>query len=290
MTDVSAAVAALPTIRETVAEAGIAPRKSFGQHFLFDLNVAARIARTAGDLTTGTVVEVGSGPGALTRALLLAGAEQVVAIERDSRCVGALEDLVTASGGRLTVIEGDARGRRLESLGPPPVRVVANLPYGIASRLLVDWLPAAPAVDAFTLMFQREVAERITAAPGTSAYGTLSVLVQWAAEAEIGFVVRPSVFVPPPRVHSAIVRIVPRPAGALAGCTPSDFRAVTRAAFGQRRKMLRTALAGLGDARTLLVQAGIASERRAGDLSVHEFARLASVFGQRTLRSGASSQ
>lgn len=285
-----ATISALPPIRDVVAAAGIAPRKSFGQHFLFDLNVAARIARAAGDLSSGTVVEVGPGPGALTRALLLAGARRVVAIERDARCVAALQGLIEAASGRLSVIEADARGRRLEDYGEPPVRVVANLPYGIASRLLVDWLPAATGVEGFTLMFQREVAQRITASPGTSAYGRLSVLVQWAATARISFSIPPGVFVPPPQVHSAIVEVVPRSSTETDGPTVEDLRAIVRLAFGQRRKMLRSSLAALGNPEALLARAGIAADRRAAELSVAEFARLAKAVGQRGVRYAASSQ
>ncbi len=285
-----ATISALPPIRDVVAAAGIAPRKSFGQHFLFDLNVAARIARAAGDLSSGTVVEVGPGPGALTRALLLAGARRVVAIERDARCVAALQGLIEAASGRLSVIEADARGRRLEDYGEPPVRVVANLPYGIASRLLVDWLPAATGVEGFTLMFQREVAQRITASPGTSAYGRLSVLVQWAATARISFSIPPGVFVPPPQVHSAVVEVVPRSSTETAGPTVEDLRAIVRLAFGQRRKMLRSSLAALGNPEALLARAGIAADRRAAELSVAEFARLAKAVGQRGVRYAASSQ
>lgn len=285
-----ATISALPPIRDVVAAAGIAPRKSFGQHFLFDLNVAARIARAAGDLSSGTVVEVGPGPGALTRALLLAGARRVVAIERDARCVAALQGLIEAASGRLSVIEADARGRRLEDCGEAPVRVVANLPYGIASRLLVDWLPAATGVEGFTLMFQREVAQRITASPGTSAYGRLSVLVQWAATARISFSIPPGVFVPPPQVHSAVVEVVPRSSTETAGPTVEDLRAIVRLAFGQRRKMLRSSLAALGNPEALLARAGIAADRRAAELSVAEFARLAKAVGQRGVRYAASSQ
>ena len=285
-----ATISALPAIRDVVAAAGIAPRKSFGQHFLFDLNVAARIARAAGDLSSGTVVEVGPGPGALTRALLLAGARRVVAIERDARCVVALEGLIQAAPGRLSVIEADARGCRLEDCGEPPVRVVANLPYGIASRLLVDWLPAGAGVKGFTLMFQREVAQRITAAPGTSAYGRLSVLVQWAATARILFSIPPGVFVPPPQVHSAVVEVIPRRSTETDGPTVEDLRAVVRLAFGQRRKMLRSSLAALGDPEALLAQAGIAADRRAAELSVAEFARLAKALGQRGVRYATSSR
>ena len=290
MAGAAAAIAALPPIRDVVAAAGIAPRKSFGQHFLFDLNVAARIARAAGDLSAGTVVEIGPGPGALTRALLLAGARRVVAVERDARCVAALGDLVGAARGRLSVIEADARKRRLEELGEPPVRVVANLPYGIASRLLVDWLPAGAGLAGLTLMFQREVAQRITAAPNTPAYGRLSVLVQWAARARLLFPVPPGVFVPPPQVHSAVVAVTPRPAAETGGCAAADVRAVARLAFGQRRKMLRSSLAGLGDPEALLAQAGIRSDRRAENLSVAEFARLAGALGRRPATCAASSR
>ncbi len=286
----AATITDLPPIRAIVAAAGIAPRRSFGQHFLFDLNVAARIARAAGDLGHGVVVEIGPGPGALTRALLDAGARKVVAIERDPRCVAALQTLVESAAGRLSVLEADARDFRLETAGEPPVRVVANLPYGIASRLLVDWLPPPSGITGFTLMFQREVARRITAAPGTPDYGRLSVLVQWAARARIRFAVPPDVFVPAPRVHSALVEIVPRPAAEIGRCTAEDLRVVVRAAFGQRRKMLRSALAGLGGRATLPERAGLAADRRAAELSVAEFVRLAEAYGNRGISSEAASR
>ena len=249
----------------------MAARKSLGQHFLLDANLTARIARAAGDLEHSDVIEVGPGPGGLTRALLARGAKHVFAIERDARCVAALHDLATAFPGRLEVIEGDALKVDATSLGARPRRIVANLPYNIATVLLIGWLKDAPAFDGMTLMFQTEVAERITAKPGTKAYGRLSVMAQWLCQARIEFNIDRRAFTPPPKVASSVVTLTPRPAP-LAPATWTELEAVTAAAFNQRRKMLRSSLRAFGfDFASL----GIASDARAEELSVEQFCALA---------------
>jgi 16S rRNA (adenine1518-N6/adenine1519-N6)-dimethyltransferase len=259
-----------------IAAAGLDARKSLGQHFLLDLNLTARIARAAGDLTGRHVIEIGPGPGGLTRALLATGAADVTAIELDKRAIAALAPLAEAHPGRLRIVAGDARAIDLPPLVPPPRAIVANLPYNIGTPLLLRWLPEASAFESMTLMFQEEVAERIVAAPGTAAYGRLAVLAALVAEGRILLRVPPAAFTPPPKVWSAVVRLVPRPEQP----SPSLFRAlerVTAAAFGQRRKMLRSALRPLGDAEALLARAGIAPTLRAEALDPAAFARLAAL-------------
>jgi 16S rRNA (adenine1518-N6/adenine1519-N6)-dimethyltransferase len=266
-----------PGLRETVARYGLEPRKSLGQHFLLDPALCARIAALAGDLTGRQVLEVGPGPGGLTRALLATPAARVVAVELDRRAVAALAELAAAHPGRLQVVEGDALEMDPAALlpGPEPRRIVANLPYNVATPLLLRWLRGAAALEGMTLMFQQEVAERIVAAPGTPAYGRLGVLAQWRC-AEVRLLLRlpPGAFTPPPKVWSAVVGLVPRaedPGPALFAA----MERVTAAAFGQRRKMLRGALRPLGGAEALLGEAGVAGDRRAETLSVAEFDRLA---------------
>jgi 16S rRNA (adenine1518-N6/adenine1519-N6)-dimethyltransferase len=264
----------LPSLRETVARHGLDARKALGQHFLLDPAVCARIAALAGDLAGRHVLEVGPGPGGLTRALLGTGATQVVAVELDRRAVTALAELEAAHPGRLRVLEGDALRIDPAALLAAPRRIVANLPYNVASPLLVGWLRGAAALEGMTLMFQQEVAERICAAPDTEAYGRLSVLAQWRARCELLLRLPPGAFSPPPKVWSAVVGITPH------AQDPGDalFRAMERttaAAFGKRRKMLRGALKALGDAPGLLAAAGIDGERRAETLSVAEFDALA---------------
>lgn len=268
----------LPPLRAVIAAHGIAARKSLGQNFLLDLNLTARIARAAGPLDGVTVVEIGPGPGGLTRALLALGARRVIAIERDARCLAALADVAKRYPDRLTLIAGDALAVDVRPhLGEAPARVVANLPYNIATPLLVGWLvvePWPPWYDSLVLMFQREVAQRLVAAPGGKAYGRLSVLTQWRCEPRILFDVAPSAFVPPPKVTSSVVRLVPRTAPL--ACARTALERVTAAAFGQRRKMLRQSLRALGeDPQGLLARTGIDPTRRAEDLSVAEFVALA---------------
>ena len=277
--DIAAAVAAglagLPPLRETIAAHDLDARKRLGQHFLLDLNLTRRIARAAAPLSPGTVIEVGPGPGGLTRALLLEGATHVVAVEVDRRAIAALEELRVAARGRLKVVEGDALGMELAALGPPPRRIVANLPYNVSTALLVRWLHAADDVAGMVLMFQKEVVDRLVATPRTKDYGRLSVLAQHVCTVQRLFDVAPSAFVPPPKVTSSVVRLVPKPAAErLADLKPLER--VTAAAFGQRRKMLRGALAGLfPDPVAVLTGLGLVPTARAEELTVAEFVRLA---------------
>lgn len=264
----------LPSLRETIARHGLDARKSLGQHFLLDPALCGRIAALAGDLAGRSVIEVGPGPGGLTRALLATAAAEVVALELDRRVVAALAELTAAHPGRLRVIEGDALKADPAALVPAPRRIVANLPYNVASPLLVRWLRGAAALEGLTLMFQQEVAERICAAPDTEAYGRLSVLAQWRCRCEMLLRLPPGAFSPPPKVFSAVVGFTPHaedPGAALFAA----MERTTAAAFGQRRKMLRGALKPLGEAEALLAAAGIDGARRAETLAVAEFDRLA---------------
>jgi 16S rRNA (adenine1518-N6/adenine1519-N6)-dimethyltransferase len=276
----------LPPLREVIRRHGLTARKSLGQNFLLDLNLTARIARAAGPLDGVNAIEIGPGPGGLTRALLTLGARRVIAIERDQRAVAALEELAAHYPCRLTVVCADAMQfdpRPLIDTGP--ARVVANLPYNIATALLVAWLtcePWPPWYDRLVLMFQREVAERIVAGPGSKTYGRLSVLAGWRTQARILFDVAPSAFVPPPNVTSTLVSLVPRPEPL--ACDRKLLEQVTEAAFGQRRKMLRQSLKSLGqDPLALLSTAGVDPTARAEDIPVEGFVRLA-----RALKSGTT--
>ena len=254
---------------------GIAARKSLGQNFILDLNLTRRIARAAGPLDAGTTIEIGPGPGGLTRALLAEGAGRIVAIERDPRCLAALADLAALYPGRLEIIAGDALAVDPVALTEAPRHIVANLPYNIATVLLLKWLDRAGDYESLTLMFQREVAERFVAAPRSPAYGRLSVLVQWLCDAKILFDIPARAFTPPPKVTSSVVRLVPR-AEPLAPATKSVLERVTGAAFGQRRKMLRSSLRSLGvPVAMLLAAAGVAGTARAEELSVAQFCALA---------------
>lgn len=276
----------LPPLREVIAKHGLSAQKSLGQNFLLDLNLTGRIARAAGPLEGHDVVEVGPGPGGLTRALLENGARRVIAIERDPRCIAALEEIAAACPGRLTIIEGDALTTDMRALVENPARIVANLPYNIGTPLLIGWLqtePWPPWYESLTLMFQREVAERITAPPGSKAYGRLGVLAQWRTQARILFNVDKRAFTPPPSITSSVVELVPR-AQPLAEAPPRMLERVVAAAFGQRRKMLRASLKslGLGDPTGFIEAVGISPTRRAEELSVEEFcalARAASALG-----------
>jgi 16S rRNA (adenine1518-N6/adenine1519-N6)-dimethyltransferase len=271
----------LPPLREVIRRHALKPRKSLGQNFLLDLNLTARIARAGGPLAGITVVEVGPGPGGLTRALLAEGAARVIAIERDQRALAALAEVAVRYPDRLSVIAGDALDidPRAHVEGGA-ARVIANLPYNIATALLVRWLsvePWPPWYDSLVLMFQREVAERIVAAPGHKSYGRLAVLAGWRSEAKILFDVSASAFVPPPKVTSSVVRLVPR--AVPLPCERRSLERVTEAAFGQRRKMLRQSLKTLGlDPRPLLAAAGIAETARAEDIAVDGFVALARAF------------
>jgi 16S rRNA (adenine1518-N6/adenine1519-N6)-dimethyltransferase len=274
----------LPPLREVIATHGLTAKKSLGQNFLFDLNLTRRIARAAGPLENTTIYEVGPGPGGLTRALLAEGAARVVAVERDERCIAALEEIGQAYPGRLEIIQADALTLDERTLFKgEPVRVAANLPYNVGTALLVKWLTSEawpPFWQSLTLMFQREVAERIVAKPDTDAYGRLSVLSQWRAKPKILFDVARQAFTPPPKITSAIVRLEPL-VEPVAPCELRDLEKVTEAAFGQRRKMLRQSLKQIApDAEALLTAANIDPTRRAETLSIAEFAALARAFRQ----------
>ena len=271
----------LPPLREVIRQHGLRAKKSLGQNFLLDLNLTARIARAAGPPEGVDVVEIGPGPGGLTRALLVAGARRVIAVERDERAIAALEQIAARYPGRLEIVSGDAlKFDPRALLGAAPARVVANLPYNIATALLVGWLtlePWPPWYDRLVLMFQREVAERIVAGPGSKTYGRLSVLAGWRTEAKILFDIAPATFVPPPSVTSSVVRLVPRATPLT--CERRALERVTEAAFGQRRKMLRQSLKSLGvDPSRLLGPAGIDETARAEDIPVAGFVALAREF------------
>jgi len=268
----------LPPLREIIARHGLLARRALGQHFLLDLNLTRRIAGAAGDLSQGTTIEIGPGPGGLTRALLELGAARVVAIERDPRCVAALDGLADAYPGRLEVIEGDALAIDAAALGTPPRCIVAKLAYKIATALVVRWLARIREFTSLTLMFQREVAARLAAAPHTKEYGRLSVLTQWLTDVELLFNIARKAFVPPPKVLSTVVRLRPR-AQPLAAAERDALEAVTAAAFGQRRKMLRSSLRQLGvEVPVLLAAAGLAPTARAEEISVEGFCALARAY------------
>jgi 16S rRNA (adenine1518-N6/adenine1519-N6)-dimethyltransferase len=269
---------ALPPLRDVIRRHGLTARKSLGQNFLLDLNLTGRIARAAGPLDDVTVLEVGPGPGGLTRALLAEGAARVIAIERDERAIAALGEIAAVYPDRLQVVSGDALAFDVTPyLTGGPARVVANLPYNIATALLVAWLtaePWPPWYDRLVLMFQREVAERIVAKPGSKTYGRLSVLAGWRTQAKILFDIAPSAFVPPPKVTSSLVQFVPRKTPL--PCERRALERVTEAAFGQRRKMLRQSLKQLGlDPIPLLEKAGLDPTARAEDIAVEGFVALA---------------
>lgn len=270
----------LPPLRQVIDTHGLSARKSLGQNFLLDLNLTAKIARRAGDLTECDVLEIGPGPGGLTRGLLAEGARRVLAIEKDDRCIPALAEIEAAYPGQLQVINGDAL--EIDPLAhlTPPIRVAANLPYNVGTELLVRWLTPKewpPFWQSLTLMFQREVAERITAQPGSKAYGRLAILAQWRANANIVMSLPPGAFSPPPKVHSAVVHLTaleePR--------YPADAATLSRvvaAAFNQRRKMLRAALKGQApDIEDRLLAAGIQPTERAEQVSLEQFCALARV-------------
>ena len=265
----------MPPLREVIARYGIVAHKRLGQNFLLDLNLTGRIARSAGRLDQATVIEVGPGPGGLTRALLASGARRVLAIERDRRCLAALGELAAAYPGRLDIVAGDALELDPATFSEKPRKIVANLPYNIATPLLLGWLDRVGEYESLILMLQREVAERLTAAPRSKSYGRLSILVQWVADVRILFDVPARAFVPPPRVTSSVVAILPR-AEPLAPAHRPTLERITAAAFGQRRKMLRTSLKPLGLAiDPLLERVGVAPTARAEELTVAEFCALA---------------
>jgi 16S rRNA (adenine1518-N6/adenine1519-N6)-dimethyltransferase len=279
----------LPPLRDVIRDLNLSARRSLGQNFLLDFNLTRRIARAAGPLEQTTIVEVGPGPGGLTRALLLEGADHVIAIEKDARCLPALQAIAARYPGRLQTIHADARTIDYTSLPlRSPARVVANLPYSVATPLLIGWLktsPWPPWFDRLVLMFQREVAARIVAAPGSKDYGRLSVIAQWRAKARVLFGIPAAAFTPRPKVDSSLVELTPH-ATPEPACDVQGLERVTAAAFGQRRKMLRSALRQLTpDSEALLEKLGIDPRARAEELDIAAFCRIANAlkgleFGQ----------
>lgn len=272
------AIDGLPPLRDVIARHELRAKKQLGQNFLLDLNLTAKIARAAGDLTACDVLEIGPGPGGLTRGLLAEGARHVLAIEKDARALPALAEISAAYPGRLTVIEGDAL--EIDPLAhlTPPIRIAGNLPYNIGTELLVRWLtpPAWPPFwQSLTLMFQKEVAERIVARPGSKAYGRLAVLAQWRTDAKIVLTLPPEAFVPPPKIHSAVVHLTALPKPRYPA-DPKKLERVVAAGFNQRRKMLRASLKGLHpQIESLLEQAGISPTSRAEEIDLERFCALA---------------
>jgi 16S rRNA (adenine1518-N6/adenine1519-N6)-dimethyltransferase len=269
----------LPPLREVIARTGLAARKSLGQNFLFDLNLTRRIARAAAPLEGFAIVEIGPGPGGLTRALLIEGANNVIAIERDPRALPALQEISERYPGKLEITEANAMAVNWRELVSGPAKIAANLPYNIATPLLTGWLTSAwpPWFSSATLMFQKEVAERIVSPPGTAGYGRLSVLCQWSCTVRKLFDVHRSAFTPPPKVTSSVVQLVPHQQRT-PPCEVKTLERITAAAFGQRRKMLRTSLKPLGhDTEALLAAAGIPATERAEQLAPNQFARLAQI-------------
>jgi len=272
------AIDTLPPLREVIATHGLSAKKALGQNFLLDLNLTAKIARAAGDLSACDVLEVGPGPGGLTRGLLAEGARRVLAIEKDARCLPALDQIAAAYPGRLEVINADALALDWSAHLTPPVKVVSNLPYNVGTELLIRWLtpPTWPPVwQSLTLMFQREVADRIVATPGSKAYGRLAILAQWRCEARIALTLPPEAFTPPPKVHSAVVHLKALPEPRFPA-DPAVLERVVAKAFNQRRKMLRAALKGLTpDIEDRIVAAGLKPTDRAEQISIEGFCALA---------------
>ncbi|SCA57652.1 Ribosomal RNA small subunit methyltransferase A [Candidatus Terasakiella magnetica] len=264
----------LPPLRDVIAKYDLAAKKSLGQHFLLDLNLTGRVARAAGDLTKCTVIEIGPGPGGLTRALLAEGAKKVIAIERDQRPIAALNEIAAAYPGRLEIIEGDALEINPASLCNGPRKIVANLPYNISTQLVLNWLENITDYERLTLMFQKEVADRLAAQPRSKEYGRLSVLTQWLCDVRTNFNIKPSAFTPPPKVMSTVASLVPHEKP-LVEVEQAKLERVTQAAFGQRRKMLRASLKTLGvNGEELAKKAGIEPTKRAEELSVQDFCAL----------------
>lgn len=271
----------LPPLRETIAAHGLMARKSLGQNFLFDLNLTGRIARSGGTLAAGTTIEIGPGPGGLTRALLDNGARHVIAIERDPRMLPIQQEIASAYPERLEVIQADALAIPVHTLGASPRRIVANLPYNVATPLILEWLKHIQAFECLVVMLQKEVVNRLAARPRTSDYGRLTIITQWLCTVEPLFDVNPRAFIPPPKVTSTVVRLVPRPAP-LAPCRFDMLEAVTAAAFNQRRKMLRSSLKGLAaympsgmTPEDLCAAANIVPTARAEELDISQFCALA---------------
>ena len=279
--------AALPPLNEIIKRYQLTARKSLGQHFLLDANLTARIARAAGDLADVETIEIGPGPGGLTRALLLAGAKHVTAIERDERAIAALGELSAIFPGKLTIVAGDALKIDPAEITSAPRKIVANLPYNIGTPLLINWLAKIEDYRSLTVMLQKEVALRLVAKPNTKDYGRLSIMTQWRTQPRLLFDISPQAFVPPPKVTSTLIEIIPL-AQPQAPCRREDLERVVAAGFGQRRKMLRASLKSLGlNAEALLNASDIPPTARAEDLTVEEFCRLARNFASASGRPAA---
>ena len=280
MTSIADKISALPPLRQMINQKDFKAKKSLGQNFIFDLNLTQRIAKAASPLE-GTVFEIGPGPGGLTRALFLEGAENVIAIEKDRRAIQFLKHIVAATDGHLSLLEEDAMKQPIWKMGNAPRKIVANLPYNIATALLLTWLDHASEFASFTLMFQKEVAERLVAQPGDKSYGRLSILTQWLCQVELKFDVPPQAFIPSPRIISSVVHLIPHPKP-LYDCRKEDLEAITAIAFGQRRKMLRASFKKYGG-KTLLLSADIDPTARPQELSIETFTRLANKMRQQNL-------
>ncbi len=272
----------LPPLREVIEGQRLSARKSLGQNFILDLNITKRIASVAGPINGTTVLEIGPGPGGLTRALLEAGAGTVVAVEHDTRCISALKKIKDIVGERLIILNQDALHLDVKVLTEKygPLRVIANLPYNISTRLLLNWLKNIELFDGFVLMFQKEVADRLTAVPGSKSYGRLSVAAQWRCETRALFTLPPTVFVPPPKVYSTLVELIPRPK-VLDDAEPAILERVVYGAFSQRRKMMRSSMKTIFSApETALLAAGIAPTARAETVSIRQFCALARILAR----------
>jgi 16S rRNA (adenine1518-N6/adenine1519-N6)-dimethyltransferase len=274
-------LASLPPLREVIHKHQLFAKKSLGQNFILDLNVTRRIVRSAGDLSGVTVIEIGPGPGGLTRALLESNVNNIIAIERDRRCIDALAELVSISQGRLQIVEEDALKIKLQSLTQGPIKVIANLPYNIATVLLTQWFEDLQNIESLTLMFQKEVALRLIAQPNSKSYGRLSVLSQWLCDVTILFDLSPQVFTPPPKVTSSVVLFRPKALSAEDLQIKQPLCLIVKNAFGQRRKMLRSSLQKICPGKNCaewLTSLGINPEKRAEDLSISDYCRLAKAW------------
>jgi 16S rRNA (adenine1518-N6/adenine1519-N6)-dimethyltransferase len=276
MNNLKSDILKLPSLRSVTKTHNLMPRKSLGQNFIFDLNLTSKIARAAAPFCDGTVIEIGPGPGGLTRAILLEGAKNIISVEKDTRAIRALGDLVKAAKGKLTLIQGDAMKLSIHSIGFPPRRIIANLPYNIATGLIIDWLRTPNAFESITVMVQKEVAIRMCAEPGDSGFGRLAIIIQWLAIPEILFDVPPSAFQPSPKVTSTLIKIRPLPRPQFE-VDRHALEIITSHAFGQRRKMLRSSLRNIGG-HILLEKANIQPTQRPENLTIKEFCQLAQAY------------
>jgi 16S rRNA (adenine1518-N6/adenine1519-N6)-dimethyltransferase len=276
MNNLKSDILKLPALRNVTTVHNLAPRKSLGQNFIFDINLTRKIARAAAPFCDGTVIEIGPGPGGLTRALFLEGAENIIGIEKDTRAIRALAELVRVAKGKLTLIQSDAMKLSIHSIGFPPRRIIANLPYNIATGLIINWLRTPDAFESITVMVQKEVAMRMCAEPGGSNFGRLAIIIQWLAIPKMLFDVPPSAFHPSPKVTSTLIEIRPR-LKPLFEANRHALETVTAHAFGQRRKMLRSSLKNIGG-HTLLDKANIQPTQRPENLTIQEFCKLAQAY------------